>query len=147
MVRGQLAESIGRYLQRAIEPRTKILERDGCGQLDERGFVEIATQLFEHLIGHFDRTAAHLIRIAQGGFFRRREKFARLVVSNRREFLEAQSRLSAAGRVDIHSERTSDELSGAQAHNSFERIRNTLGKFKAEVGDQEAKRNRGPTRE
>ena len=54
MMRRQPAEPVGFDLQRTIESRAHILERDSRGQIDNLLSVEMALQFVEDVVGHVD---------------------------------------------------------------------------------------------
>ncbi|MDB5107741.1 MAG: hypothetical protein JWM69_682 [Candidatus Binatus sp.] len=54
MMRWEHAQAVGLDLQRSIESRAHIFHRDQRGQIDNLLGIEIALQLFEHVVGDID---------------------------------------------------------------------------------------------
>lgn len=74
MVRGQHAQPVGFHLERTIETRAHIFERDYRSQIDDLLGVEMAFEVLEDVIGHVHRRQRHFLGIAQCRAFRRREQ-------------------------------------------------------------------------
>jgi len=62
----QSAKVIAFNLQRAIEARAHVLERDSRGQIDDLLRIEMPFELVEDVVGDVNRTERHLLCIAQG---------------------------------------------------------------------------------
>jgi hypothetical protein len=67
MMRRQSAEAITLDLQRTIESRAHILERNSRGQVDDLLRIEMALEFLEDLVGNVDRGQRHLFCIAERG--------------------------------------------------------------------------------
>jgi hypothetical protein len=73
-MRRQSAETVALDLQRTIESRAHILERDSRGQVDDLFRIEMALELLEDLVGHIDRGQRHLLCVAKRGALGRCEQ-------------------------------------------------------------------------
>jgi hypothetical protein len=73
MMRGQPAETVALDLQRTIESRAHILERDSRGQVNDLLGVEMPLHFLEDIIGNIDRRERHLFCIAERGALGGRE--------------------------------------------------------------------------
>lgn len=122
VMRRQSAEPVAFDLQRTIESRAHIFERDGRGQIDDLLGVEVAPQFLEDLVGNVDRAQRHFLGIAQRGALCRREQWILHVVRDRGEFLFAYSSVAATGSIDIYSEDAADHLRGAQTDHALEAL-------------------------
>jgi hypothetical protein len=120
MIGWQGAEAVALDLQCAIEARAEILERDCLSQFDHLLIAELRADFGEHLIGNLRRRTGHSLGIAQQRFFPPIEARTRLEISERFELLVGDARVSARGRVNVDSERTSDHLSGAHESEGLE---------------------------
>ena len=119
-MRGQSAETVALDLQRTIESRAHIFERDSRSQIDDLLGVEMALEFLEDLVGNVDRRQRHLFGIAERGALGRREQRILGVVRQRGEFLFADSDAAATGSVDVYSKDAADHLRGAQADHPLE---------------------------
>ena len=120
MIGRQGAEAVALDLQRAIEASAEILERDCLRQFDHLLIVKLRADLGEHLIGNLRRRTGHSLGIAQERFFPPIEARTRFEISERFELLVGNARVSAHGRVNVDSERTSNYLSGAHESERLE---------------------------
>ena len=57
VMRGQSAKPVALDLQRTIESRAHILERDSRGQIDDLLSIEMALEFLEDLVGNVDRAS------------------------------------------------------------------------------------------
>ena len=73
MMRRQPAYPVAFDLQRTIESRAHVFERDSRSQIDDLLGVEMALQLLENMVGNIDGAKRHFLRIAQCGALRRCE--------------------------------------------------------------------------
>ena len=113
MMRWQPAEAVGFNLQRTIESRAHILERDGRGQVDDLLRIEMPLEFLEHVIRNIDRSQCHLLCIAQRSALGRREQRILGVLRKCGELLFADSKLAATGSVDVYSKNAANHLRGA----------------------------------
>ena len=115
MMRRQSAKAIALDLQRTIESRAHILERDSRGQVDDLLRIEMALEVLEDLVGNVHRRQRHLFCIAERGPLSRREQRILDVIREGGKLLIAYSKLAATGSVDVYSKNAADHLRGAQA--------------------------------
>ena len=118
-MRRQSAYPVAFDLQRTIETRAHVLERDGRSEIDDLLGVEVALQLLEHVVGNVDRGERHFLGVAQRGALRRCEQRILLVVRDRSEFLFAYFQRAATGSIDIDSENATDHLRRAQTNQAL----------------------------
>lgn len=64
MMRRQSAQPVAFDLERTVESRAHVLERDDRSQIDDLLGVEVAPQFLEHLIGNVDGAERHFLGIA-----------------------------------------------------------------------------------
>jgi hypothetical protein len=74
MMRGQHAETVALDLQRTIESRAHVLERDSRRQIDDLLGVEMALEFVEDIVGNIDRAERHFLGIAERGALGGREQ-------------------------------------------------------------------------
>jgi hypothetical protein len=74
VVSGQSTEAIALDLQRTIESRAHILERDSRSQVHDLLRIEMALEFLEDVVGNIDRSKRHLLCVAERGALRRREQ-------------------------------------------------------------------------
>jgi hypothetical protein len=129
MISGQGAKAVALDLERAIEARAVILKGNFGRQRDYLLIVEVPFQILEDFIGNVDRRLRHFLCESERGAFAWREKRILLVFFDRRDFIQADTCIAAAGSVDIHSEGTADQLRRAQAHQPLDRFVDTLRAF------------------
>jgi hypothetical protein len=120
MVGRQIAESIGFDFQRAIEASTEVLQRDRLRQLDYLFIAEQRLNLGEDFISHVGGRARHSFCVTQHGLFAAVEIRTALEGGKIFQLVVGDSRVSANGRVDIHSERAPDHLCCAHERDGFE---------------------------
>lgn len=73
-MRGQPAKAVALDLQRTIEARAHVLERDSRGQIDDLLRIEIALEVLEDVVGNVNRAERHFLCVAQRGALGRREQ-------------------------------------------------------------------------
>ncbi|MGH7842776.1 MAG: hypothetical protein ACREQD_03755 [Candidatus Binataceae bacterium] len=129
MMRGQRAESVGFDLKGAIESCAHVLERDRRRQIDDLLAVEVALDFREDLIGNLDGTSSHLLGIAECSAFGGGEQRILRVLSERAELLCADSKMAAAGSIDVDSEDAADHLRRAQTDHPLQRRQRDLRVF------------------
>jgi hypothetical protein len=129
MIGWKLTKLVARNFQRAIEARPHVLQRYGRYEFDDGLVVEVMADLVEHGIRHRDAALAHRLGQPQSGLFGIGEQRAMLEVFERGDFLEADSFLSANGRVNVNSKWTSDDLCGANGHQPLHRFVGSFGKL------------------
>jgi len=129
MMRGQHAQAVGFDLERTIESRAHILERDGRSQVHDLLGVEVALELVEDLVGDVYRGKRHFFGVAERGALGGREQWVLGILCERREFFFADSKAAATGSVDVYSKDAADHLCGAQADHPLQRRRGDLGAF------------------
>src|SRR5271156_3720302 len=123
----QSAEAVALDLQRPIEARAHILERDGRSQIDDLFGVEMALEFLEHLVGNIDRGQRHLLGVAERRALGWREQRILGVLCECRKFLLADSKLAGTGSIDVYSKNAADHLCAAQTAHPLEGFRGTLG--------------------
>jgi hypothetical protein len=123
MMRGQPAETVALDLQRTIESRAHILERDSRRQIHDLLGVEMAFEFVEDVVGNVNRGLRHLLGIAERGALGGREQRIFGVLCERGEFLVAYAKLAATGSVDVDSENAADHLRGAQTDHPLQGLR------------------------
>ena len=128
-MRRESTETVALDLQRTIESRAHILERDSRSQIDNLLSVEMALEFVEDLVGHVNGAERHLLCIAECGAFGGREQRIFGGVRERGEFVVADSKLAATGSVDVYSEDAADHLRGAQANHPLQRRRGDFGRL------------------
>lgn len=129
MMLGQPAETVALDLQRTIESRTHVLERDRRRQIDDLLRVEMALEFVEDIVGDVNRGLRHFLGIAERGALGGREQRIFLAVRNCGEFLFADSELAATGSVDVYSENAADHLRRAETDHPLQGLRGDLGTF------------------
>jgi hypothetical protein len=88
-------------------------------EFHELTIVEIVSNLREQFIGNLNRSPRHGHRILKGAFFEIAQMGTRFEVDQRLEFSIAQTRLSADGRTDVNSERTTNFHGHFEDYKSF----------------------------
>ena len=73
MIHRQPAKAVALDLQRTIESRAHILERDSRRQIHDLLRIEMALEVLENIVGNIDRSQRHLFCIAERGALGRRE--------------------------------------------------------------------------
>jgi hypothetical protein len=73
-MRRQPAEAVALDLQRTIESRAHIFERDSRGQVNDLLRVKMPLHFLEDIIGNIDRRERHLFCIAERGALGGREQ-------------------------------------------------------------------------
>ena len=63
-MRRQPAKAVALDLQRTIESRAHILERDSSSQIDDLLRIEMPLEFLEDIVGNVDRGQRHLFRVA-----------------------------------------------------------------------------------
>jgi hypothetical protein len=121
MIRRQSAEIVAFNLERAVEARTEILERNGRSEFHHLLIGEMLAEFSEDRIGDLGRSARHALGIAKDRFLVAIEMRARIERGERLELIVSDAGVSAHGRVDVHSERASDHLRRAYERKCFER--------------------------
>jgi hypothetical protein len=127
MIRRQPTKTVALDLQRAIESRAHVLEGDGRRQIDDLLGVEVALELVEYFVGNVDRAERHLLRVAERGALGGSEQRIFLILSQRGEFLFADSDFAATGSVDVDSEKAADHLRRAHTDHPLQRGRRDPG--------------------
>jgi len=145
-MRRQHAKPVRLDLQRTIESRAHILERYSRSQIDNLLSVEVALELVEDLVGHVNRAKRHLLRVAERGAFGGREQRIFGGVRERAEFVVADSKLAAAGSVDVYSEDAAHHLRGAQANHPFQCRWGDFGRLDRLHEDRHRQRDSRPIR-
>jgi hypothetical protein len=74
VVSAQSTEVIALDLERTIESRAHILERDSRGQVHDLLRFEMALEFIEDVVGNVDRSQRHLLCIAERCALGRREE-------------------------------------------------------------------------
>jgi len=120
MVRGQHAQVVTLDLEGAVETGSEILQGDRSRQFDNLGGGEESLQFFKHRVGNIRRRPAHAFSVTQHRLLAAIEMLAGLEYRNIFQLFVANPGLSAHGRVDIHSERTTDHLRGAHRRHDLE---------------------------
>ncbi|MGC2758983.1 MAG: hypothetical protein WA217_20760 [Candidatus Binatus sp.] len=126
VMRWQSTEAIAFDLQRTIESRAHILERDSRSQVHDLLRIEMALEFLENLIGNVHRLQRHLLCVAQRGALCRTEQRILSVLRQCGELLFAKSASAATGSVDVYSKDAADHLRRAQANHPLERLRGNL---------------------
>jgi hypothetical protein len=144
VVSGQSTEAIALDLQRTIESRAHILERDSRGQVHDLLRIEMALEFLEDLVGNVDRSQRHLLCIAERGPFRRREQRILGVLRERGKLLFAKSDSAATGSVDVYSKDAADHLRGTQTNHPLECLRGNLRALNRLLEYRHRERDAGP---
>ena len=126
-MRREPAEAVAFDLQRTIESRAHVLERDSRGQIDDLLRIEMPFEFLEDFVGNVNRAERHLFCIAQRGALGRREQRIPGILRKCRELIVADPKLADTGSVDVYSENAADYLRGAQTHHPLEGLRRDLG--------------------
>jgi len=129
VVSGQFTEAIALDLQRTIESRAHIFERDSRGQVNDLLRVKMPLHFVEDIVGNVHRRERHLFRIAERGALGGREQRILGVFRECGELLFAKSDGAATGSVDIYSKDAADHLCGAQAYHPLQGRRCNLRAF------------------
>ena len=129
VMRRKSTETVALDLQRTIESRAHILERDRRSQIDNLLSVEMALEFVEDFVGHVNRAERHLLCVSERGAFGGREQRIFGGVRERGEFIVADSKLAATGSVDVYSEDAADHLRGAQANHPLQRRWGDFGRL------------------
>jgi hypothetical protein len=145
-MRRQSAEAIALDLQRTIESRAHILERDSRGQVDDLLRIKMALEFLEDFVGHVDRGQRHLLCVAKRGALGRREQRILGVLRERGELLIAKSDSAATGSVDVYSKDAADHLRGAQTNHALEGWRGDLRALNRLLEYRHRERDAGPIR-
>ena len=116
MVGRQHAQVVTLDLQRTVEARAEILQRDRGRQFYYLRGSEEAAQFRKYCIADLRWCPGHALGIAQHRLFARREMAAGFERSDILQLLVADAHGSATGRVDIHSEGTTDHLRSPHRH-------------------------------
>ena len=146
VMRRQSTETVALDLQRTIESRAHILERDSRGQVDDLFRIEMALEFLEDLVGNIDRSQRHLFRIAERGPLGPREQRILGVLRECGEFLIAKSDSAATGSIDVYSKDAADHLGGAQTDHALEGRRGYLRAFNRLLENRHRERDAGPIR-
>jgi hypothetical protein len=144
VVSGQSTEAIALDLQRTIESRAHILERDSRGQVHDLLRIEMALEFLEDLVGNVDRSQRHLLCIAERGPFRRREQRILGVIRERGKLLFAKSDSAATGSVNVYSKDAADHLRGTQTNHPLECLRGNLRALNRLLEYRHRERDAGP---
>ena len=64
VVCGQPAKAVALDLQRTIESRAHVFERDSRGQIDDLLRIEMPLELLEDIVGNVNRAERHLLCVA-----------------------------------------------------------------------------------
>src|SRR5262245_6033228 len=120
MIRRQRAESVAFDFKRAIESRPVVLESHCRSQFNDLLGAELVTDVFEHAIRNIGWCARHRFGIAQHQSLAAIEIRAGLEVRELFQLDVRYSGFSATGRVDVHSEWTSDHLRDPSREHKFE---------------------------
>src|SRR5260370_40759225 len=126
MIRRQSAKAVAFDLQRTIESRAHVLERDSRGQIDDLLRIEMPLEFLEDIVGNVNRAERHLLCIAQRGALGRREQRVLGVLRERGELLFPKSDSAATGSVDVYSKDAADHLRGAPAYHALQGRRRYL---------------------
>jgi hypothetical protein len=110
MMCGQSAKAVALDLQRTIEARAHVFERDSRGQIDDLLRIEMPLEFREDVVGNVNRAERHLFCIAQGDALGRREQWIFSILRKCRELLFADSDSAATGSVDVYSKDAADHL-------------------------------------
>jgi len=145
-MRRQTAEAIALDLQRTIESRAHILERDSRGQVYDLLSIEIALEFLEDIVGNIDRSQRHLFCIAERGALGGSEQRILGILRQCGEFLVAYSKLAATGSVDVYSKDAANHLRGTQTHHPLQGFRGDLGTVDRLHEDRHCERDAGPIR-
>src|SRR5258707_15605619 len=119
-MRRQPAKAVALDLQRTIESRAHILERDSSSQIDDLLRIEMPLDFLEDIVGNIDRGQRHLLCIAKRGALGRREQRILRILRECGEFLFAKSNPAATGSVDVDSENAANDLRGTQTHHALQ---------------------------
>ena len=125
-MRRQPAEAVALDLQRSIESRPHVLQRDRRGQIDNLLGVEMALQFVEDLVGNIDGAQCHLFCITERCALGRREQRILGVLRKGSELLFAEPGRAATGSVDVYSKYAADHLRRAQTNHPLQRRRSNL---------------------
>ena len=126
MIRGQSAKVVALNLQRTIEARAHVLERDSRGQIHDLLCIEMPFEVLEDVVGNVNRAERHLFSVAQSGALGRREQRILGILRKCREFLFADSDSAATGSIDVYSENAADHLRSAQTDHALQGRRRNL---------------------
>jgi hypothetical protein len=144
MMRRQPAETVALDLQRTIESRAHILERDSRGQVDDLLRVKMALEFLEDLVGNVHRGQRHLLCIAERGALGGSEQRILGVLRERGELFFAKSDSAATGSVDVYSKDAADHLRSAQTDHPFQDFRGDLGTIDRLHEDRHRERDARP---
>ena len=120
MVGGQHAQVVTFNLEGAVESGAEILQCDCRRQFDDLCGCEEGLQFFKHRVGNFRRRPGHAFGIAQHRPLAVIKMLAGFEYRNIRQLFVANTGLSAHGRVDIHSEGTTNHLRSAHRRHDLE---------------------------
>jgi hypothetical protein len=120
MIWWERAQVVTLELEGAVETGAEIFQGDCRGQFDDLSGSETALQFFKHRVGDFRRCPAHALGIMQHRFLAPIEMRAGCEYRNILQLYVADAGISAHGRVDIHSEGTTDHLRCAQRRHDLE---------------------------
>ena len=143
-MRRQPAETVALDLQRTIESRAHILERDSRGQVDDLLRIEMALEFLEDLVGNVDRSQRHLLCIAERGALSRREQRILGILRERGQLLITKSYSAATGSIDVYSKDAADHLRGAQTNHALEGRRGDLRALNRLLEYRHRERDAGP---
>jgi len=140
----QPAKAVAFDLQRTIEARAHVLERDCRGQIDDLLCIEMPFEFLEDVVGNVNRAERHLLRVAQRDALGRREQRILGILRKCRELLFAKSGPAATGSVDVYSKDAADHLRGAQTHHPLQGLRRDLGTLDRLHENRHRDRDTGP---
>ena len=146
MVCWQAAKVVALALQRTIEARAHVLERDSRGQIDDLLRIEVPLEFLEDVVGNVNRAKRHLLGIAEGGALGWCEQRILSILRERGELLFAKSDSAATGSVDVYSKDATDHLRCAQTDHALECLRGDFRALNRLLENRHRERDAGPIR-
>src|ERR1700735_201146 len=120
VMRRQSAKAVALDLQRTIESRAHIFERDSRGQVNDLLRVKLPLHFLEDIVGNVHRRQRHLFCITERGALGGCKQRILGVLRQCGELLFAKSDCAATGSVDIYSKNAADHLRRAQAYHALQ---------------------------